>query len=93
MTKVAQLFKVNSYDKQRVLELIYTVFMLCILGGAVSVRDPTCGRQASHILFFLRRWSAEFPEDVIVLAIILIRFGGAHVSALTSEGRLYQQLH
>ncbi|KAL9003321.1 MAG: hypothetical protein Q9188_003797 [Gyalolechia gomerana] len=77
VTKITQLFEINSYDKQRMWELIYTVFILCLLGADVSVREPICEWQALHILFVIRRWSAEFYEDVIALAIILIRFGGA----------------
>lgn len=73
-------------DKQRTLVLTNAVFMLCLFGADASFREPRYGVPALHLLFSLRKWSAESSRDVVDLAAILILYGGADVFAVTSEG-------
>ena len=64
--------------------LTNAVFILCLLGADVSIREPRSGMQALHRLF-LNPWSAELSSHVINLAYILVHFGGADVHAVNYD--------
>ena len=66
-------------------EPVMTVFLLCILGADVSIRDPDYGCQALHIVFFTE-YSIEASSRIVDLAFILMHYGGADPWATTYGG-------
>ncbi|KAL8721473.1 MAG: hypothetical protein Q9225_001852 [Loekoesia sp. 1 TL-2023] len=76
----------NSCDELFRWELTQDIFLQCLLGADVSVREPETGWQALHFLFGSRRWSAEWTSDVLAIACMLINLGGADLFAFTYDG-------
>ena len=64
---------------------VMAVFLFCILGVDVSMREPVHGAQALHMVFWIEH-SVEASPIIKDLAYILIHYGGADPWATTSRG-------
>ncbi|KAG6989773.1 amidase [Physcia stellaris] len=64
---------------------VMAVFLFCILGVDVSMREPVHGAQALHMVFWIEH-SVEASPIIKDLAYILIHYGGADPWATTFGG-------
>ncbi|KAL8737156.1 MAG: hypothetical protein Q9181_001974 [Wetmoreana brouardii] len=65
---------------------VIKVLVLCLLKADVSIREPTLGLQALHLLL-LGKTTGLHTSLFSDLAYVLIRYGGADVSATTYDGQ------
>ena len=79
------MYNVLSSVFSRIPGNVMAVFLLCIFGVDVSIRDPDGGYQALHMVF-LAKDSVEVSPRVKAVIYILIHYGGADPWATTIEG-------
>ena len=83
---VCSILNITCFNSSRSQPAVLNILFLCLLKADVSVREPRSGMQVLHLLLHSKRsnvTSSQFED----LAYILIRYGGADVSATMYDGR------